>query len=172
VGHSGAVRCKVARAVAEVMDPEPNSETTTFYSSTFKHGVDEKRRVQIPAKWRPAKPVDFHLILWPKSSHGMCLRVLPQREMVRLLKEIEDMPSSDPNKLTLKRFIGSESVQVSVDKGGRICLPEDMANAADIKDQATLVGLLNQFEIWNPERYLKVKAADAVMAQEAFKMMV
>jgi DNA-binding transcriptional regulator/RsmH inhibitor MraZ len=47
-----------------------------------------------------------------------------------------------------------------------------MANAADIKDQAILVGLLNQFEIWNPERYAKVKASDAVMAQEAFKMMV
>ncbi len=154
------------------MDPNQEIETTTFYSSTFTHGVDEKRRVQIPAKWRPAKPVDFTLILWPKSLHGMCLRVLPQREMVRLLKEIEDMPSSDPNKLTLKRFIGGESVQVSLDKGGRICLPEDMAKAADIKDQATLVGLLNQFEIWNPERYLKVKASDAVMAQEAFKLMV
>ena len=169
MGLKGAEGCL---AVAEVMDPEQNFETTTFYSSTYKHGVDEKRRVQIPAKWRPAKPVDFTLIIWPKSSHGICLRVLPQREMVRLLKEIEEMPSTDPSKLTLKRFIGSESVQLSVDKGGRICLPEEMANAADIKDQAILVGLLNQFEIWNPERYAKVKASDAVMAQEAFKMMV
>lgn len=172
MGRSGAKCCKISPHWIEVMDPEQQNEKTTFYSSAFKHGVDEKRRVQIPAKWRPAKPEDFTLILWPKSAHGMCLRVLPQKEMVRMLKEIEDMPSTDPNKLTLKRFIGSESVQVSVDKAGRICIPEDMANAADIKDQAMLVGLLNQFEIWNPERYQKVKAADAVMAQEAFKMMV
>ena len=34
-----------------------------------------------------------------------------------------------------------------------------------------LVGLLDRFEIWNPERYEKVRASDAVMAQEAFKMM-
>jgi len=102
----------------------------------------------------------------------MCLRVLPRPEMARLLREIEAMPNGDPSKLTLKRFIGSESIQVSVDKGGRICLPEEMATAADIKDQAVLVGLLNQFEIWNPERYQKVKASDAIMAQEAFKMMV
>jgi DNA-binding transcriptional regulator/RsmH inhibitor MraZ len=46
-----------------------------------------------------------------------------------------------------------------------------MANAAEIKDQAVLVGLLDRFEIWNPERYQKVKASDAIMAQEAFKLM-
>jgi len=153
------------------MDPEQTVETT-YYNSAYKHGVDEKRRVQIPAKWRPSELVEFTMILWPKSAHGMCLRVLPRPEMARLLREIEAMPNGDPNKLTLKRFIGSESIQVSVDKGGRICLPEEMANAADIKDQAVLVGLLNQFEIWNPERYQKVKASDAIMAQEAFKMMV
>ena len=34
-----------------------------------------------------------------------------------------------------------------------------------------LVGLLDRFEIWNPERYGEVRASDAVMATEAFKMM-
>ena len=34
-----------------------------------------------------------------------------------------------------------------------------------------LVGLLDRFEIWSPERYEKVKASDAIMAQEAFKLM-
>jgi len=87
------------------------------------------------------------------------------------MRDIDAMPNSDPNKVVLKRFIGSESVQVLVDKGGRICLPEEMANAAEIKDQAVLVGLLDRFEIWNPERYQKVKASDAIMAQEAFKLM-
>jgi DNA-binding transcriptional regulator/RsmH inhibitor MraZ len=46
-----------------------------------------------------------------------------------------------------------------------------MAAAAGIKEEAMLVGLLDRFEIWNPERYEKVRASDAVMAQEAFKMM-
>jgi MraZ protein len=71
----------------------------------------------------------------------------------------------------LKRFIGSESVQVALDKAGRVCLPDGMAAAAGIKEEAMLVGLLDRFEIWNPERYEKVRASDAVMAQEAFKMM-
>ena len=45
-----------------------------------------------------------------------------------------------------------------------------MARAAGIKDEAVLVGLLDRFEIWNPARYEKVKAADAVLATKAFQI--
>ena len=93
------------------------------------------------------------------------------KEMAELMRDIDAMSNGDPSKVVLKRFIGSESVQVALDKAGRICLPEEMAGAAGIKDEAVLVGLLDRFEIWNPERFGKVRASDAVMAQEAFKMM-
>ena len=144
----------------------------TYYNSLYRHGVDEKRRVQIPSKWRPAKAgIEFTLILWPKSVEGPCLRVLPPQEMAELMRDIDAMPNEDPNKVVLKRFIGSESVQAALDKAGRICLPEEMAKAAGIEDEAVLVGLLDRFEIWNPQRFEKVRAADAVMAQAAFKLM-
>ena len=144
----------------------------TYYNSVYRHGVDDKRRVQIPSKWRPARAsIEFTLMLWPKSNEGPCLRVLPPDQMAELMSDIDAMPNSDPNKVVLKRFIGSESVQVAVDKGGRICLPEPMARAADIRDEAMLVGLLDRFEIWNPGRYERVRSSDAVMAQEAFKLM-
>ena len=143
-----------------------------YYTSSFLHGVDDKRRVQIPAKWRPTKAeVELTIVLWPKSKEGPCLRVLPPEPMAGLMRDIAAMPNSDPSKEVLKRFIGSESVQVTVDKVGRVCLPEGMAAAAGIADQAMLVGLLDRFEIWNPDRYTRVKAADSVMAQEAFKLM-
>ena len=153
------------------MSENANIETT-YYNSLYRHGVDEKRRVQIPAKWRPAESgTEFTLIVWPKSKEGPCLRVLPPKEMAELMRDIDAMPNSDPNKVVLKRFIGSESVQVALDKAGRIVLPEEMSKAAGIADEAVLVGLLDRFEIWNPDRYEKVRASDAVMAQEAFKMM-
>ena len=153
------------------MDQSQNSEPT-YYNSSYQHGVDEKRRVQIPAKWRPAKAgTEFTLVLWPKSKEGPCIRVLPPEQMAALMKDISAMPNSDPNKVVLKRFIGSESIQAPLDKTGRICLPEEMAKAVGITGEAVLVGLLDRFEIWSPDRYQKVKAADAVMAQEAFKLM-
>ena len=144
----------------------------TYYNSLYRHGVDDKRRVQIPAKWRPPKPgTELTLILWPKAKEGPCLRVLPPLQMAKLVRDVDAMPNSDSNKVVLKRFIGSESVQVTLDKAGRICLPEKMAADAGIREEAVLVGLLDRFEIWSSERYERVKASDAVMAQEAFKLM-
>jgi MraZ protein len=151
---------------------EIETSAPTYYNSLYRHGVDEKRRVQIPAKWRPVESgTELTLILWPKAKEGPCLRVLPPQEMAELMRDIDAMPNGDPSKVVLKRFIGSESVQVALDKSGRICLPEEMAASAGIKDSAVLVGLLDRFEIWNPERYEKVRASDAIMAQEAFKLM-
>ena len=151
---------------------QPAAAIPTYYNSLFRHGVDEKRRVQIPARWRPSQEgVEFTLVLWPKAKEGPCLRVLPPEQMARLVRDIDAMPNSDPSKVVLKRFIGSESVQAPVDKAGRICIPEEMAKATGITNEAVLVGLLDRFEIWSPEKHTQVKAADAVMAQEAFKLM-
>jgi MraZ protein len=152
---------------------EPNEKIEPkYYNSLYRHGVDEKRRVQIPAKWRPAKAgTELTLVLWPKAKEGPCIRVLPPQAMAELIRAIGAMANSDPSKVVLKRIIGSESVQATLDKSGRICLPEEMARAAGITDQAVLVGLLDRFEIWSPERCEKVKAADAIMAPEAFRLM-
>src|SRR5271154_3578037 len=144
----------------------------TYYNARFLHGVDEKRRVQIPAKWRPEKAgTELTLMLWPQHQAGTCLRVLPPAQMAKLKAGIDARRNGNPNKTVLKRFIGSESVQVTLDKAGRICLPDEMARAAGIKDEAVFVGLLDRFEIWNPVRHENVKAADAVLASEAFKLM-
>ncbi len=154
------------------MQSQNQSAEPTYYNSLYRHGVDEKRRVQIPAKWRPEKAgVELTLILWPQHKAGPCLRVLPPEQMAKLKRDIDAMPNGDPNKVVLKRFIGVESVQATLDKAGRICLPEGMATGAGIKDEVVLVGLLDRFEIWNPESFEKVRAADTVLAQEAFKLM-
>ncbi|MDE3066916.1 MAG: hypothetical protein KGJ60_05115 [Verrucomicrobiota bacterium] len=144
----------------------------TYYNSRFRHGVDEKRRVQIPAKWRPQRGgVELTLILWPREGVGHCVRVLPPSQMARLMQSIDEMPNGDPKKAVLKRIIGSGSAQVEVDKAGRICLPDEMARGAGLQNEAVLVGLLDRFEIWSPERYEKVQAADADLAPDAFKLM-
>ena len=149
-----------------------NATTAPVYNSTFRHGVDQKRRIQIPSMWRPAEPgTQLTLIVWPKYREGACLRVLPPKEMEELMASLDAMPNGDLNKTTLKRIIGSKSCQVQLDSAGRICVPAEMAREAGIGDEVVLVGLLDRFEIWSPERHEKINASDEVMSQEAFKLM-
>ena len=152
--------------------PEQSVSAQIYYNSLFRHGVDAKRRVQVPSKWRPSRSdVEFTLIVWPKSAHGCCLRVLPPEQMGKLMVDINAMSNDDPNKVVLKRFIGSESAQVALDKAGRICLPEEMVKVAGIAKEAVLVGLLDRFEIWSPKRFAEVRGEDQVMAGPAFTLM-
>jgi MraZ protein len=142
-----------------------------YYNSSYRHGVDEKRRVQIPAKWRPARPEVLTLLLWPKgTTPEACLLVLPPQEWETLVQKLKAMPYSDPNAEALRRLLGRKSDRVTLDKGGRICLPEAMAKAAAIDKEAMLVGLVDRFEIWNPERYLAASAVDDELSSEAFKL--
>jgi MraZ protein len=144
---------------------------TPILNSTYRHGVDEKRRVQVPAKWRWDAEVVFTIIPWgAKSLAGACLLVLPPEVFGSLVDKVKAMSFSDPKAEALRRSIGADSVQVTVDRAGRICLPEPMAKVAGIEGEAVLVGLLDRFQIWNPARYDAIRAVDETLSQEAFSL--
>jgi MraZ protein len=152
------------------MEPNAASELV-FYNSVYRHGVDAKRRVQIPAKWRSGRAEKLMLLLWPKGSmRDACLLVLPLTEWLMLVQKLKAMPFSDPKAQAARHLVGKKSDSVKVDKAGRICLPEEMAQAAGIDQEAVLVGLVDRFEIWNPERYEVVSALDEQMSTEAFQL--
>src|SRR5580658_4029641 len=152
--------------------PTADSNETTLYHSLFRHGVDEKRRVQIPAKWRPANvETELTMILWPNTPQpGSRILVLAPGEMRALGEKMKGMSLSDSRAAALRRYIGANSANVAVDKAGRMLIPESIANLAQIEigGEAVLVGLVDKgFEIWNPKLYDAVTQMDAIHQEEA-----
>lgn len=142
-----------------------------YYNSVYRHGVDDKRRVQIPAKWRSSAPEVLTLILWPKGAQSeACLLVLPPAEWLALVQKLKAMPFSDPRAEALRHLLGRKSDRATLDKGGRMTLPEGMAKSAGIDKDAVLVGLVDRFEIWNPARYEAASALDDQLLPDAFKL--
>jgi MraZ protein len=150
----------------------PDQATPVLYNSIYRHGVDEKRRVQIPAKWRPLdENFQFTLILWPSSgTRESYLLVLPPEPMSGLVNKLKAMPYSDPKADSLRRLLGKNSDQAILDKAGRICIPESMAKGAGIERDAVLIGSWDRFEIWSPARYDAASVVDDALAPEAFKL--
>ena len=152
--------------------PAAETNAPIYYNSLYRHGVDEKRRLQIPSKWRAAESeMEFTLILWPNGATGKSyLLALPPEPMSALVQKLKAMPYSDPKADSLRRLLGKNSDQVALDKSGRICLPDAMAKAAGIEKEAVLVGSWDRFEIWSPERYDAASAVDDALSSEAFKL--
>ena len=149
-----------------------NDQNAVFYNSIYRHGVDEKRRVQIPSKWRPTEEnFQLTIIHWPGSAgKEPYLLVLPPEPLKALVDKIKAMPYSDAKADSLRRLLGKNSDQVVIDKAGRICLPELMAAGAAIEREAVLIGSWDRFEIWNPARYEAASRVDDALASEAFKL--
>jgi MraZ protein len=148
----------------------PDTKPPIQYYGRPKNAVDEKRRVQIPAKWRTEEETTLTMVVWYQHKAGACIRVLPPHELTKALAVIEAMPNSE-DKVMLRRFIGSESEQVTTDKAGRIVLPEEMAKAAGIQKEAVLAGVINYFEIWSPDRFENLKAVDTTVASKVFNLL-
>jgi MraZ protein len=134
--------------------PETATNFDQDYLGFFRHGVDDKRRLQIPARWRPAREnFELTVMIWTAHEAGPCLRVFAPKEMRELREKLTSMPGDDPAKEELLHFIGKNSDKLPVDKSGRVCLPERLALEAGLNGEAVLVGLINKFEIWSADRY-------------------
>lgn len=172
--QSGASWGKVVRSLLVVPHRPMSSQSNEpiYYNSTYRHGIDEKRRLQIPAKWRPAEgDFRFTCFLWPHGTNTeACLLVLPPDQMLALVQKLRTLSYGDAQTAALRRILGSRSDELVLDKSGRVCLPEAMAKGAGIRDEALLVGLLDRFEIWSPERYDAASRVDDSLLNEAFKL--
>ena len=143
--------------------PEADLNVPNFHGN-FRHGIDNSRRVMIPAKWRPKSPrVLFTVILWPINVEDFLLVLPPERWQV-MLDKLKTKSLHDQRVATLERVIGATSVPLSLDKVGRFFLPENLAKAAGIEKEAEFVGRLDKFEIWSPKRYQAAVSEDKGVA--------
>src|SRR2546429_6100601 len=111
--------------------PSKQRSELIYYNSLYRHGVDEKRRVQIPAKWRTPEPEVLTLVLWPKGTMPeACLLVLPPKEWEALVQKLKAMPFADPKAEALRRLLRKKSDPVTPDKGRPGLFPGDEAETA------------------------------------------
>jgi MraZ protein len=151
---------------------ETGDATMPKFCSIYTHGVDEKRRVQIPARWRPKnESIEFYLVLWPKYKEGPCIRGLLPSKFDELQNLLNAMSNADPTKPVLKRLVAGNSEPILLDKAGRLCIPERLAISARITNEVVLHGMGDRFEIWSPELHKLVWAADMDLAPTAMQMM-
>jgi len=133
------------------------SKEPVDYLFVYTHAVDEKRRVQIPAKWRPPpeeRDYKFRLLFWkPVGQPAPCLLGLPPDKWRQLRDRLAARAFSDPKAEAVRSSIAENCDVVGLDSAGRICLPQPLAAAAGITGQAVLRGMTEYFQVWSQENY-------------------
>lgn len=144
-----------------------DGESKGYFHEVFRHGIDESRRVMLPAKWRPKEPgVVFRVLPWPVNVED-CLLVLPPERWAVMMEKLKMNRMQDPSVAALERVLGGTSAALTLDKVGRLCLPESLAQAAALEKEAVFVGRLDKFEIWSPARHKVSTIQDKILAATA-----
>lgn len=114
----------------------------------YKHTIDSKRRLAVPAKFR--KDLGEKAVI--TKGVESCLVVYTISEWEKLAQKIEGLPNSQADARNYVRIMFSGASDVELDKLGRILIPDYLKDYAGLKKNVTLLGLSNKIEIWDTEK--------------------
>jgi MraZ protein len=135
-----------------------NSSAPVFMGE-FCHAIDGKNRITIPSNWRFQEEAELFLI---PSTTSRCLTVMTRLELDRIRAKAANL--AGPQRIAILRHIGSAGHQVSLDKAGRLSLPEEFCRQLKLSGDVTLSGAIETFEIWNTAEWNAAHASTKAVA--------
>lgn len=139
------------KALVSTFFMETTLSPTPIYAGEFRHAIDPKGRVTVPSKWRREEGDDFYIIPNPDNE---CLLIMPPEEFKAIGRKVESNTAmSETAKRVFFRTFYSQAQPSTVDKQGRMLLPEEYCKRVGLGEDVVLAGGDVRFEIWNPDRW-------------------
>ncbi|OGZ35990.1 MAG: cell division/cell wall cluster transcriptional repressor MraZ [Candidatus Portnoybacteria bacterium RIFCSPLOWO2_12_FULL_39_9] len=115
----------------------------------YKHTIDAKKRLAIPAKLR--KELQKGAVL----TRGLdnCLALYPLNEWQKMADKLAGLPTGQVDARGFNRIILAGAAAVEFDRLGRILIPDYLKKYAGFKKNVVIAGVYNRLEIWDQEKW-------------------
>ncbi|MBI2624386.1 division/cell wall cluster transcriptional repressor MraZ [Candidatus Parcubacteria bacterium] len=111
----------------------------------YRHAIDPKKRLAIPAKLR--KELGERVVL--TKGLESCLFLFPLKAWEELATKLNSLPLGQAGTRGLNRLMLAGATQLEVDKLGRVLIPDYLKNYANLRKNVTVIGLGNRLEVWD-----------------------
>jgi MraZ protein len=128
----------------------------------FKHNLDQKGRVSIPAKFR--QKFAEGLIL--TRGIDQCVFGFPKPEWEKVVNKITNLPLSQANARAFARLMLSGAFEAEIDNQGRVLIPEVLRKYAHLEKKVVIVGMHNRIEIWDDKKWEEYKKQSEENSEE------
>ncbi len=118
---------------------------TIMFMGEYRHNVDEKGRLIIPAKFREELGDSFVVTRGLDRS----LFVYPQGEWKILEGKLKSLPFTKKDARAFTRFFFSGATECELDKQGRVNIASPLREYAHIEKECVIIGVSNRVEIWS-----------------------
>ena len=119
--------------------------------------LDSKGRVAIPSRYRDQLVVDADGCLVQTLNpldHCLWLYPLPEWELVE--EKLADLSDFNEQSRRIKQMMRGNATDCKLDAHGRILIPAELRDYAQISKHAVIMGQGNKFEIWNKTSWEEV----------------
>ena len=125
-----------------------------MFMGRYNHTIDPKGRLSIPSKYREILGDDFVV------SKGMddCLYVYANEDWKVFEGKLASLPLMSEEARQFARFFLSGAQPVTVDKQGRILMPQDLRDFAGLEKDVVLAGTGGRIEIWSLEKWDEINS--------------
>lgn len=121
----------------------------SIFAGEFAHQLDEKGRLAIPAKFRARFKEGAVVTRWDPE----CLALFPAAQWEAINQSIATRPRTDPAVVRFQRFFVASAHEADPDAQGRLVIPQHLRDWAGLTDEAVVVGVSRNLEIWQPARW-------------------
>ncbi len=123
-----------------------------MFRGRYEHTIDAKGRISIPAKFREVlnKKYDDRLVI---SHYDQCLVAYPHEEWAILEEKQKHLPQMKKETKTYLRFFYSSGADCTIDKQGRLLIPQTHRDYANLQKEVVLVGMGTRIEIWDKQKW-------------------
>ena len=128
-----------------------------YFLGTFDYSIDDTGRLNIPAKFRKVMSQYEENTLIISKEQDNCLTIYPYTFWKQHIGDkIAELPHSQPKANRLRRLLGMNTTEASLDKQGRVNIPTEYYEHAGIDRNVRIIGSVDTIQLWNPETYDKV----------------
>ena len=116
--------------------------------------IDKKGRISVPKPFRLALQGRglSSLYVYPRFKQR-ALEACDEEFMSRLSRSLDDLYLFSDDQDDLASVILANACELSFDPEGRIVLPPELTDYADIKGEALFVGQGPRFQVWKPTAF-------------------
>ena len=131
--------------------------------------MDAKGRMAIPTRYRTVLDEicsgDLVITIDMKST---CLTLSPLPEWKKFEEKVAALPALDDLAEMLSRFVVGQAKDLQVDGSGRILIPPELRDYAQLEKKLVLVGRRRRLEIWAEDNW----NAERQKSQENYRGML